>query len=143
MRRILGLRAVVGLLMLVIFVAVGYVAPQPSKADPGMCADGGAPDANGVCRVVTKTDPDKWEVEPIEFCPVNVTTPCKLGSPPAPALPQNTSTVTGDVDVYDVPGGVGTVVGMLSVGQQVTKNCRPDNWCEVPGQGWVWGDFLS
>ena len=48
---------------------------------------------------------------------------------PAPAAPSNIATVTGDVDIYDVPGGVGNVIGMLEggEGQQVQANCRDDN----------------
>lgn len=64
---------------------------------------------------------------------------------PAPAPQLNTAAVTGDVDVYDIPGGKGTVIGMLRKGRQVqlTGPCRSDNWCQVSGQGWVWGDFLN
>ena len=43
--------------------------------------------------------------------------------PPRALPPPKTSTVTGDVDVYDLPGGAGPVVGMPSGGQRVTKNC--------------------
>jgi hypothetical protein len=52
-------------------------------------------------------------------------------------------TVNGDVDVYDVPDGVGTVIGMLAKGAtvQLVEPCR-DGWCHVQN-GWVWGDFLD
>jgi hypothetical protein len=74
-----------------------------------------------------------------------------------PAPPQgnqgNSREVTGDVDVYDVPGGVGNVIGMLEggEGQQVKlgSGCKGDNWCNVVwqagpgGTAWVWGDFLK
>ena len=71
--------------------------------------------------------------------------PAAAPQQPAPAAQSNTATVTGDVDIYDVPGGVGNVIGMLDggEGQQVQANCRDDNWCEVSGQGWVWGDFIQ
>lgn len=58
-------------------------------------------------------------------------------------------TVTGDVDVYDIPDGVGQVIGMLRQGQQVPLVlCRPDQWCKIRGNGpggmaWVWGEFLA
>ena len=73
-------------------------------------------------------------VVPQDFLPDNLTR-MPLIAPPGTAAPPNSSTVTGDVDIYGVPGGAGEVIGMLSAGTPVTKNCRPDNWCEVPGQG--------
>jgi hypothetical protein len=61
--------------------------------------------------------------------------------------PQRMATVTSDVDLYDVPGGVGTVIGMLEGGSTVPLiTCREDQWCRVGagnGQGWVWGEFLT
>lgn len=55
--------------------------------------------------------------------------------------------VTGDVDVYDVPDGVGTVIGMLRAGTQVPVIlCRADTWCQIQqpqGAAWVWGEFLD
>jgi hypothetical protein len=57
------------------------------------------------------------------------------------------ATVTDDVDVYDVPDGVGSVIGVLAKGSRVPllEPCR-DGWCRVQanvpgGSGWVWGDF--
>lgn len=55
--------------------------------------------------------------------------------------------VDEDVDVYDVPGGVGNVIGILRVNSRVelVGDCRPQDWCQVKspavpgGQGWVWG----
>jgi hypothetical protein len=76
----------------------------------------------------------------------------KLPSPPPPPAPAPapapqvlTATVTGDVDVYDAPGGTGKVLGILQKDKQVqlATPCRADNWCEVRGIGWVWGDFLK
>jgi hypothetical protein len=66
---------------------------------------------------------------------------------PAPAQPAapdgRLATVTGDVDVYDVPGGGGNVIGMLRKGELVPfEGCQEDHWCKVTGKGWVWGDFL-
>jgi hypothetical protein len=62
----------------------------------------------------------------------------------------NSREVTGDVDVYDVPGGVGTVIGMLDGGEgqrvQLGSGCRDDSWCNIAWEGgtaWVWGDFLK
>jgi hypothetical protein len=52
--------------------------------------------------------------------------------------------INGDVDLYDVPGGTGRVIGMLRQGLQIelVEPCRSDNWCHVQ-QGWVWGDFVT
>lgn len=60
------------------------------------------------------------------------------------------ATVNGDVDIYDVPDGVGNVIGVLDRGRRVglVEPCR-DGWChvvlpEMPGgKGWVWGEFLT
>ena len=65
-----------------------------------------------------------------------------------PAAPKNMATVTGDVDIYDVPGGGGTVIGVLAAGRKVAAVCQADQWCKVtdalPGRtGWVWGEFLA
>jgi hypothetical protein len=61
--------------------------------------------------------------------------------PAAPAPAPAPATVTGDVDVYDAPGGDGNVIGILRQGQQVQLQgaCNKDDWCQVVGQGWVWG----
>lgn len=78
-------------------------------------------------------------------------------APPAPAEPKPlappatpTGTITSDVDVYDRPGGDGTVTGILRADDVVDfQGCMPDNWCHVTGakvpggDGWVWGDFLN
>jgi hypothetical protein len=68
--------------------------------------------------------------------------------PPAPAPAANT--ITADVDVYDVPGGAGKVVGMARSGTKVKVEVRnDDNWVKVSGSGvpggsgWIWGDFVS
>jgi len=72
-------------------------------------------------------------------------------APPAPPAGPDIAiaTVTGDVDVYDAPGGDGNVIGVLNAGRQVSGVCREDRWCQVGGDavpggtGWVWGDFLT
>jgi hypothetical protein len=76
--------------------------------------------------------------------------PCLTQSAPQQPPASPTATVTGDVDVYDVPGGNGNVIGMLTAGSQVGfAGCKADNWCHVTGNGvpngdgWVWGDFLK
>lgn len=71
--------------------------------------------------------------------------PVKLGKvKPSEKPATQTATVTGDVDVYDAPGGAGKVIGMLRKGMQVPfGSCRQDRWCQVTGVGWVWGDFLA
>jgi hypothetical protein len=83
-----------------------------------------------------------------------LTTPLKCMTPAAgQGQGGNSREVTGDVEVYDVPGGVGTVIGTLEggAGQRVNlgSGCRDDNWCNVAfpagpgGTAWVWGDFLK
>jgi len=72
--------------------------------------------------------------------------------PTAPAA----HTVTGDVDLYDKPGGDGKKIGMLKQGDSVTLNgpCpiqsqdENNGWCLVTDTtqnqtGAVWGDFIS
>jgi hypothetical protein len=68
--------------------------------------------------------------------------------------------VTADVDLYDTPGGSGTVIGELKKGDTVTLNgpCPIQNpadaddadigWCLVTDTtlkltGAVWGDAIS
>jgi hypothetical protein len=72
--------------------------------------------------------------------------PQQQGQPQQPEPQQQAkpmATVTGDVDLYDTPGGSGNVIGMLNSGQQVEFiSCKSDNWCHV-APGWVWGDFLQ
>ena len=67
-----------------------------------------------------------------------------------PNDPNGTTLLTGmvkvnsDVDLYDQPGGSGNVIGMLSQGSKVPlAGCKKDGWCQVTGQGWVWGEFLD
>jgi hypothetical protein len=74
-------------------------------------------------------------------------------APAAPVAQANSREVNADVDVYDVPGGVGTVIGVLEGGDgqrvDLGSGCREDKWCNIVWQGgtggtaWVWGDFLK
>jgi hypothetical protein len=72
--------------------------------------------------------------------------------PVNPGAPSKTAFVTtppeySTVDVYDAPGGGGTIIGTVAKdkGIQVNADCKPDDWClirgvAVPkGQGWIWG----
>lgn len=78
---------------------------------------------------------------PVELPPEEVTPP--VDPDPVP-VQVPLATVTGDVDVYDSPGGGGNVTGTLNEGDQVDLvGCNADNWCEVRGVGWVWGDFID
>jgi hypothetical protein len=74
----------------------------------------------------------------------------------AEAAPKDgTAKVTGDVDMYDAPGGVGNKYdGWLEggEGQRVPLiTCNDENWCNViaPNFGpdgkavWVWGGFIE
>jgi hypothetical protein len=126
------------------------------RASPGNTANWGG-DRPATCVAVKAVDP----VNPKKLVPradvtINTAPAKTLGDPigptglPPEALPGiPMATVTGDVDVYDVPGGVGTVIGMLVQGAQVSAECREDRWCAVSGDvpphgnGWVWGEFLA
>ena len=60
------------------------------------------------------------------------------------ATPQPQFEITADVDLYDSPGGGGNKVGTLNGGDVYANvKCRADKWCQVPGKGWVWGDFVK
>jgi serine/threonine-protein kinase len=84
--------------------------------------------------------------------PTPTSTPSVTSSAPTPPAvpPMGEATVNGDVDIYDVPDGVGNVIGVLDRGRRVglVEPCR-DGWChvvlpEMPGgKGWVWGEFLT
>jgi serine/threonine protein kinase len=72
-------------------------------------------------------------------------------TPSAPTLPPaGPAVVNSAVDIYDVPDGIGTVIGVLGKDRRVSlvEPCR-DGWChvvlpEMPGgTGWVWGEFLT
>jgi serine/threonine protein kinase len=77
--------------------------------------------------------------------------PIESPAPTAPPVPAGGGALVRDaVDIYDVPDGVGNVIGVLHPGRRVNlvEPCR-DGWChvvlpEMPGgTGWVWGDFLA
>lgn len=61
---------------------------------------------------------------------------CMANAAAAPAGMGVTAFVVLDVDVYDAPGGTGTVTGMLARDERVTvpEPCV-DNWCHVEGEG--------
>lgn len=55
---------------------------------------------------------------------------------------QKTTAIISDVDLYDIPGGVGKVIGVLRKGQKFPLvGCRADDWCQL-SNGWVWGSFV-
>lgn len=61
-----------------------------------------------------------------------------VAGPPA----QTTTAIISDVDLYDVPGGAGKVIGVLRKGQHFPLvGCRADDWCQL-SNGWVWGSFI-
>jgi hypothetical protein len=103
----------------------------------------GVIDVNGyVSGYVLNGGADWKSNEPLK-CAISASAP-----PPAdPATPATATVVGEDVDVYDVPGGDGNVVGILRVGKQVqlVGTCKPQDWCQVSGaavptgKGWVWG----
>jgi hypothetical protein len=54
--------------------------------------------------------------------------------------------VKSDVDLYKEPGGKGKPIGIVRGSQTKTyptMSCRSDNWCKIPGKGWVWGSFVK
>jgi Bacterial SH3 domain len=74
--------------------------------------------------------------------PAPVPAPAQVPAP-APAPAPATATVAADVDLYDAPGGNGNVIGMLKKGQQVQLQgaCKANDWCQIVGQGWIWGNL--
>jgi hypothetical protein len=79
--------------------------------------------------------------------------PQQAASPTPTAAPiptAGTGVVNSAVDIYDVPDGVGNVIGVLGRDRRVSlvEPCR-DGWCHVTipempgGTGWVWGEFLT
>lgn len=70
--------------------------------------------------------------------------------PDTPVAQGQPATVTADVDLYDVPGGSGRIIGQLRQGRTVQLlERKADNWCHVTGpnvpggDGWAWGDYIS
>lgn len=109
----------------------------------------------------TPTVPAGQKCAPVPDAPLTATPGGPIGgAAPAPAPAPAGHTVLSDVDLYDVPGGGGTVIGMLKKGDAVTLNgpCpihnagNPDDanngWCKVTDTtrkltGAVWGDAIS
>jgi hypothetical protein len=56
-----------------------------------------------------------------------------------------TATVTSDVDVYDVPGGGGKIIGILRQGDvvKVVKACPSDDWCALADGRFAYGQFFK
>ncbi|MFZ3180588.1 MAG: CAP domain-containing protein, partial [Methylocystis silviterrae] len=55
---------------------------------------------------------------------------------------QNITAIISDVDLYDVPGGNGRIIGVLRQGQTFPLiECRKDDWCKL-SNGWVRGSFV-
>ena len=63
-------------------------------------------------------------------------TPAPAPAPVPKEIPiENQVMVVKDVDVYDTPGGAGTVIGMLTRHQEVAVfDPCVDNWCHVEGE---------
>jgi hypothetical protein len=53
--------------------------------------------------------------------------------------------VNGDVDVYDMPGGGGNVIGILRQGKvvKVVTACPSDNWCALADGRFDFGEFFK
>jgi hypothetical protein len=162
----------------------GLVFPVLGSGDPQAAAinsayQRGAGDAISSCRYAEfgvgflRHEDRKVDVVTIVFAtpgpPPPDNTPVDIGPPvlapdnppqPVPPPPPATHTVTGDVDLYDQPGGNGNVIGQLDANDVVTLNgpCpmqNPNNpedatngWCLVTDTtknvtGAVWGDYIS
>ena len=54
-----------------------------------------------------------------------------------------TAAASVPTDIYDKPGGVGDVIGILfpKAGKRPIE-CRDDQWCKIP-EGWVWGGDMD
>jgi hypothetical protein len=164
----------------------GLVFPVLGSGDPQAAAinsayQRGAGDAISSCRYAEfgvgflRHEDRKVDVVTIVFAtpgpPPPDNTPVDIGQPvlapdngpqpgPVHPAPPPTHTVTGDVDLYDQPGGNGNVIGQLDANDVVTLNgpCpmqNPNNpedatngWCLVTDTtknvtGAVWGDYIS
>ena len=111
---------------------------------------------DALARQVAALNERLQEAEASAPGPANEPPPHQVG-PQAPAV----ATVISDVDIYDVPGGNGKIIGILRSGRQVKlatdnglpaapgQTCKPKDWChvvipELPGgSGWVWDEFLK
>ncbi|OBA89583.1 hypothetical protein A5662_23860 [Mycobacteriaceae bacterium 1482268.1] len=124
------------------FVILDYIS-DTFPGDPPLTFRGDVtPDGKARGNFTAKQN-GTWELT----TPLKCMTPAAGGAGPA----GNSREVTGDVDVYNSPGGTGAVIGMLRGGDHVNlgSGCRADNWCNVAfpagpaGTAWVWGDFLK
>jgi hypothetical protein len=116
-----------------------------SDGSPGQYV--GTIDPNGVPHGYVLNGGADWKSDAPLTC-VTSAPPNGPETPPGgPAAPATATVVGEDVDVYDVPGGNGNVIGILRVNNQVqlVGTCKPQDWCEVQGaavptgKGWVWG----
>jgi hypothetical protein len=124
-----------------------YRPPEPIKCPPDS---------------PTKTVPAGQKCAPAPDVTLQVTPGEPLGGNPPPVAPPPPAghTVIADVELYDTPGGSGTVIGELKKGDAVTLNgpcpiqnpANPDDpnngWCQVTDTtlnltGAVWGDAIS
>lgn len=124
------------------YADVTYTPPQPVECPAGS---------------PTPTVPDGGTCAPV---PDPVLTPIQGSTLDLPPTPPSGHTATSDVDLYDTPGGTGTVIGILKKGDAVTLNgpcpinnaANPDDpnngWCTVTNTttkltGAVWGEAIS
>lgn len=101
-----------------------------------------AGNVNGTTRDVGQPGSStKWNSAIRLVC---VAAPPDVAPEPAPAPKSPTATVTGDVDVYDEPGGDGNVIGVLQRGTvvKVLEPCPADDWCTLADGRYVFGEFL-
>lgn len=83
-------------------------------------------------------------VNPVAVAPAPLAAPPMAPAPVGGPGGVRQVMVTADVDLYDVPGGVGRVIGIVRGGENVPlAGCREDQWCEIAARGWVWGEFLA
>lgn len=121
---------VIGLVAALIFVLVGSSTTSQPVAAPTTPS----PSTSSPSSVATSS--------PVPAPSETITTPT------IPAT--GTAVVNSAVDIYDVPDGVGTVIGVLGQDRRagLVEPCR-DGWCHVAipempgGTGWVWGEFLT
>jgi hypothetical protein len=123
----------------------------------GQIADNGT-SATGTAQLIGSANKVNWSthgnalkcVPPAAPAPPPAEPPAQAPAQAPPAQPAApTATVTSDVDLYDVPGGGGNIIGQLRKGQVVTldttKNstCPPQDWCVFSNpKGAAWG-FVS
>jgi serine/threonine-protein kinase len=131
---VLAVIAVVGLVAVLIFVMSS--------------SNGGNPVATSTPPSAAATSTSSAPTTPSTTAPPTTAQATPTSAPAAGG--GGVGTVVDAVDIYDVPDGVGNVIGVLHPGRQVTlvEPCR-DGWChvvlpEMPGgTGWVWGEFLK